>query len=92
MSNADINEELELSEASGEEDACNNTRLNSSQLTQKQSSGTYSVSCLNAHKHHLILIQLEVAICAGQAMGKNGFGQNWCLVWSKWFGQNWYFV
>ncbi|XP_076885699.1 histone-lysine N-methyltransferase ASHH2-like [Bidens hawaiensis] len=38
MSNADINEELELSEASGEEDACNNTRLNSSQLTKKQSS------------------------------------------------------
>ncbi|KAI7730288.1 hypothetical protein M8C21_003030 [Ambrosia artemisiifolia] len=36
-SNADINEELELSEASCEEDACNNTRLNSSQLAQKQS-------------------------------------------------------
>ncbi|KAM0019377.1 putative [histone H3]-lysine(4) N-trimethyltransferase chromatin remodeling SET family [Helianthus debilis subsp. tardiflorus] len=36
-SNADINEELELSEASCEEDACNNTRGNSSQLPQKQS-------------------------------------------------------
>ncbi|KAK1407678.1 hypothetical protein QVD17_39300 [Tagetes erecta] len=35
-SNADINEELELSEASCEEDACNNTQLNSSQLTRKQ--------------------------------------------------------
>ncbi|KAL8216276.1 hypothetical protein R6Q57_023113 [Mikania cordata] len=35
-SNADINEELELSEASCEEDARNNTRLNSSQLAQKQ--------------------------------------------------------
>ncbi|KAK9049221.1 hypothetical protein SSX86_031812 [Deinandra increscens subsp. villosa] len=35
-SNADINEELEISEASCEEDACNNTRLNSSQLAQKQ--------------------------------------------------------
>ncbi|KAI3821314.1 hypothetical protein L1987_08878 [Smallanthus sonchifolius] len=35
-SNADINEELELSEASCEEDACNNTRLNSSQLAQKK--------------------------------------------------------
>lgn len=34
-SNADINEELELSEASCEEDACN-TRLNSSKLGQKQ--------------------------------------------------------
>lgn len=34
-SNADINEELELSDASCEEDACN-TRLNSSQLGQKQ--------------------------------------------------------
>lgn len=37
-SNADINEELELSDASCEEDACNNnnTRMNSSQAGQKQ--------------------------------------------------------
>lgn len=37
-SNADINEELELSEASCEEDA-SNTLLNSSQLVQKQPTG-----------------------------------------------------
>ena len=38
-SNADINEELELYEASGEEDA-SNTHLNSSQSEQKQLIGT----------------------------------------------------
>lgn len=42
-SNADINEELELSEASCEEDA-GNTRLSSRQLGQKQPIGTYCSS------------------------------------------------
>ena len=42
-SNADINAELELSDVSGDEDA-SNTRLNSSQLGQKQWIGIHCPS------------------------------------------------
>ena len=64
-SNADINEELELSDASCEEDACN-TRLNTSQLRPKQPIGTHLSSdimpnifvCLNSQFiNHAILNQ-----------------------------------
>lgn len=38
-SNSEINAELEISDASGEEDACD-ARLNSNRLGKKQSTGT----------------------------------------------------